>query len=232
MSKRTPMIRCQQVQRVFEGPSGRIHGLRDVTLEIERGEWVVVHGPSGSGKSTLLLTLGGMMHPSSGAVLFDGTDLYALSASARNRLRATAIGFVFQLFHLVPYLTVTENVLAGLPAQAGVAERARVGEVLAQLGLTDRANSHPATLSAGERQRTALARALVKQPRLILADEPTGNLDEANAAIVFEHLDRFRRQGGTVVVVSHGRDADVHATRILQMNAGQLHAETKPVHAG
>lgn len=226
------MIRCHQVQRVFEGPSGRIHGLRDVTLEIDRGEWVVVHGPSGSGKSTLLLTLGGMMHPSSGAVQFDGTDLYALSASARNRLRATAIGFVFQLFHLVPYLTVTENVLAGLPAQAGVADRARVGEVLAQLGLTERANSHPATLSAGERQRTALARALVKQPRLILADEPTGNLDEANAAIVFEHLDRFRRQGGTVVVVSHGRDADAHATRVLQMNAGQLHAAPKPAHVG
>ena len=115
MPDATPILACEQVQRTFQGPSGTVHGLCDLSLRVDRGEFIAIHGPSGSGKSTLLLTLGGMLRPTSGRVVFDGQELYALGAGERNRLRATAIGFVFQLFHLVPYLSVRDNIRAGLP---------------------------------------------------------------------------------------------------------------------
>jgi ABC-type lipoprotein export system ATPase subunit len=164
-----------------------------------------------------------MLRPSSGRVLLGDQDLYGLPPAARNRLRATAIGFVFQLFHLVPYLTVRDNILAGLPSTSDPKLRQRVDGLIEELGLTHRDRHFPGTLSAGERQRTALARALAKNPSVILADEPTGNLDPANATIVFDHLTRFQRQGGTVLVVTHGRDADPHATRIVHLERGELH---------
>lgn len=223
------MIVCEQVSRVFAGPHGEVRALDDVSCQLARGELVAIHGASGSGKSTLLLTLGGMLRPSHGRVLVDGRDLYALAVPERSRLRAESIGFVFQLFHLVPYLSVLENVLAGMPGSVDFATRERAAKLLDELGLTHRAGHRPATLSAGERQRTALARALLKQPKVILADEPTGNLDPANAAAVFQHLAQYRAQGGTVVVVTHGRDADPHATRVLRLERGRLLPEAQPV---
>lgn len=228
MPDTTSMLTCERVERTFQGPSGVVHGLRDLDLEVRRGEFIAIHGPSGSGKSTLLLTLGGMLRPSTGRVTLDGQDLYALNAGARNRLRSTAIGFVFQLFHLVPYLTVRDNILAGLPNTADTGAKQRVEILIEELGLASRARHFPATLSAGERQRTALARAMAKQPKLILADEPTGNLDTENSAIVFSHLTRFQRQGGTVLVVTHGRDADAHANRVLHLENGRIHAGKVP----
>lgn len=217
------MIVCEQVERRFPGATGEVVALAGVSTEIKRGEFVVIKGPSGCGKTTFLLALGGMQRPTAGRVNFEGRDLYALSAPARNRLRAERVGFVFQLFHLVPYLTVRENILAGLPTGSDAAAAAtRVETLLRQLGLDERAAARPATLSAGERQRTALARALVKQPALILADEPTGNLDPANAAEVFRHLAAFHQSGGTVVVVTHGTDAAAHTTRTLNLVAGRL----------
>ena len=196
-------------------------GLDDVSFEIARGEFVAIQGPSGSGKSTLLLTLGGMLRPTSGCVSLLGRDLYALSGGARARFRAESLGFVFQLFHLVPYLDVRSNILAGLPT-VDAAARARVESLIQGLGLAPRARELPSTLSAGERQRVALARALAKQPPLILADEPTGNLDPENAALVFNRLADYQRGGGTVLVVTHGSDASPHASRVLRLAAGRV----------
>lgn len=228
MPDSTPILCCEQVEKTFQGPSGTVHGLRGLDLRVRRGEFIAIHGPSGSGKSTLLLTLGGMLRPSSGRVLLDGQELYELGSAARNQLRATTIGFVFQLFHLVPYLTVRDNVLAGLPDSADALARQRAEALIEELGLESRARHFPATLSAGERQRTALARAMAKQPKLILADEPTGNLDTENAGSVFKHLTHFQRQGGTVLVVTHGRDADAHADRVLRLERGQILSTEAP----
>lgn len=217
------MIVCEQIERRFPGATGDVLALAGLDLSVARGEFVVVKGPSGCGKSTLLLALGGMQRPSAGRVLLDGADLYALPAPARNRVRAGRIGFVFQLFHLLPYLTVRENILAGLPPGTRPADYAtRADEWLQQLGLQARAQARPGTLSAGERQRVALARALIKQPAVILADEPTGNLDPANAAEVFRQLAAYRQAGGTVVVVTHGNDAAPHASRTIHLVAGRL----------
>jgi putative ABC transport system ATP-binding protein len=216
------MITCEQVNRTFHGPGGEVRGLSDVSFTVARGEFVAVQGASGSGKSTLLLTLGGMLRPSSGVVVVNGHELYGLSAAERGRLRAVGIGFVFQLFHLVPYLTVLENVLAGLPGSVDSAARARAAALLDEVGLSHRAAHKPATLSAGERQRTALARAILKQPAVILADEPTGNLDPENAAAVFRHLAAYQQRGGTVMVVTHGQDAAPHADRTFRLEQGRL----------
>ena len=216
------MIQASQLNRVFEGPSGIIAGLSDVSLQVRSGEFVVLQGPSGSGKSTLLLTLGGMLRPTSGIVRVGGVDLYALSQGQRARFRAQQMGFVFQLFHLVPYLTVRQNLWVGLDPDPAPEPRERVEGLLEQLGLVSRADAYPGTLSAGERQRVALGRAMVRRPPLLLADEPTGNLDPDNAAKVFQHLDYYRRDGGTVVVVTHGSDAHPYASRVLKMSAGIL----------
>jgi len=206
------MIACEQVTKRF----GSVTALAPFDLSVDAGKFIVVKGFSGSGKTTLLLTLGGMLRPSEGTVNFDGADLYSQSSGARAEYRATEVGFVFQMFHLVPYLGVEENVR--LAARNGtMTERPR--ELLEQFGLSHRLTHTPGELSAGERQRVALARALVNEPRLILADEPTGNLDPENDRQVFEHLSEFHRGGGTVIVVTHGTTADEFADRIVELKA-------------
>jgi ABC-type lipoprotein export system ATPase subunit len=217
------MLRCDNLHRQFHGPRGPVHALQGLDLSIPSGEFVVIRGASGSGKSTLLLALGGMQHPSLGRVLFHDRDLYALPAPQRNLLRAQSIGFVFQLFHLLPYLTVHDNIRVGLPPQMRDAPGSNaIPNLLERLGLQHRADHLPAGLSAGERQRVALARALIKQPDVILADEPTGNLDPDNAAEVFRQLNAYRQSGGTVVVVTHGSNADPYATKTLTLSQGKL----------
>ncbi|MFM8359524.1 MAG: ABC transporter ATP-binding protein, partial [Verrucomicrobiota bacterium] len=215
------MLEARQLTRAFRSAQGTIEALAGLDLQVEPGEFLVIRGASGSGKSTLLLTLGGMLRPSAGQVWHRGRDLYALSAGARARWRAREVGFVFQLFHLLPYLTVLDNVLAGMPGSVDAAARERAASWIEIVGLTPRRDHLPGTLSAGERQRVALARALARQPTLILADEPTGNLDPDNAARVFAELARFQKGGGTVVVVTHGPDATPHATRTRQLAAGR-----------
>jgi ABC-type lipoprotein export system ATPase subunit len=216
------MIRCEEVTKFFCKNGSKITSLDRFTAEVAEGEFVAVRGPSGSGKTTLLLTLGGMQRPSDGSVQLAGRDLYALSPAERARLRSSEIGFVFQMFHLVPYLDLLGNVLLACPGKPSAEVRQRAGGLMDELGLADRASHRPGELSAGERQRLAVARALLNRPKLILADEPTGNLDPENAAEVIRHLAEFHRGGGTVVLVTHGAAADAHADRTLRLEQGRL----------
>ncbi len=216
------MIRCDEVTKIFRKNGSEVTSLDRFTAKVAEGEFVAVRGPSGSGKTTLLLTLGGMQRPSAGSVQLAGRDLYALSPAERARLRSSEIGFVFQMFHLVPYLDLLANVLLACPGKPSAEVRQRASGLMDELGLADRASHRPGELSAGERQRLAVARALLNRPKLILADEPTGNLDPENAAEVIRHLAEFHRGGGTVVLVTHGAAADAHADRTLRLEQGRL----------
>ena len=216
------MLEFRNVTRWFDGPQGVVTALKDVSLSVSPGELLAVHGPSGCGKTTLLLTAGALLRPSAGQVSLDGQDPYGLNPEVRSELRARMIGFVFQQFHLIPYLTVRQNILA--PSLAVPAKEAdqRAQERVNRFGLDDRAGHVPAQLSTGQRQRTALARALLNQPKIILADEPTGNLDEQNADIVFGYFSQYVAEGGCVLLVTHDAKAAAHATRTLQMVDGRL----------
>jgi len=213
------MIQLTDVSKVFRTRRGDVAALDGVTLHVGRGEFVVVRGPSGSGKTTLLLAIGGMLRPTRGLVVLDGRDIRALSEPERARWRADNIGFVFQMFHLIPYLTLLENVLL---AAGGKDRRSEAEALVERFGLADRRHHKPAELSAGEKQRAAIARALLNGPKVILADEPTGNLDPQNAAGILECLAGFHEEGGTVILATHGEGADRHASRIVLLNRGRL----------
>ena len=215
------MVKVDDVTKLYRGPQGEVRALDGVSLHVAEGEFVAIRGASGSGKSTLLLTLGAMVRPTSGRVTVAGSDVYALSPSERARFRAENIGFVFQLFHLVPYLSVLENVLVPSLASRG-AERASAPALLERFGLTHRIRHRPAELSIGERQRVAMARALLNRPRLILADEPTGNLDPANATEVMSHLADLHRSGTTIVIVTHEEVAERYAQRTISIREGRI----------
>jgi len=216
------MIQLENISKIYRQKNRVIPALQNINLEIQRNEFLVIRGPSGSGKTTLLLTLGGMLCPSAGKISVAGQDLYALSPAERNRFRAGNIGFVFQMFHLLPYLNVLENVRLAFGSQHLKINPEHVLNLLQKMGLADRGSHKPAALSAGERQRTAIARALVHQPQIILADEPTGNLDPENARVIIEHLVDFQKSGGTVVMVTHGSQAEPFANRILVLKEGRL----------
>ena len=215
------MLRAENLVKAYRGPGREVRALDGFSLRADPGEFVVVQGPSGCGKTTLLLVLGGLLRPDGGRVAVDGQDPYALAPGARARLRAENVGFVFQQFHLVPYLTVFENVLAASLARPSVDAAARARDLVAHVGLADRADHVPAQLSTGERQRVALARALLNRPRLLLADEPTGNLDEASGARVLEHLRAFAAEGGGTVVLATHDPAAARAGRVVRMQDGR-----------
>ncbi len=216
------MIRLEGVSRIFHpATGGQVRALSEVNLEVKPGEFVVVRGPSGSGKSTLLSIVGGLGMPTSGRVVVGGKDLGAMSPSERARFRAERVGFVFQTFHLLPYLTVWENVAVAATANAGTSRR-RALELLSRVQLDHRSTHRPAELSTGECQRVAIARAMVNSPQLILADEPTGNLDPENSAVVLGLLEGFRRNGGTVVLVTHQEAADEYAQRVILLRNGMI----------
>jgi ABC-type lipoprotein export system ATPase subunit len=199
---------------------GAVRAVDGVSLTLQAGEFVSIQGPSGCGKSTLLLAAGGLLRPEAGTVTVAGQDPYALSAEQRAKFRAAHIGFVFQQFHLVPYLNVLDNVM--VPALAVPARRERAVELVAQFGLADRAHHVPSQLSVGERQRCALARALLNQPRLLLADEPTGNLDRENGQLVLDCLREFARRGGAVLLVTHDDHASRMAQRAVHLRQGKV----------
>jgi ABC-type lipoprotein export system ATPase subunit len=216
------MIHLEHVSKIYATGREPVYALSNLTLNVAPGEFVAVRGPSGCGKSTLLMIVGGLGRPTSGRVAVAGQELTALSSAALAHFRAQRLGFVFQMFHLLPYLTIVENVVAAAPAGEESAARARAHELLEKFQLAHRLHHRPAELSAGERQRVAIARAMVNRPRLILADEPTGNLDAESSAGVLRLLAEFHRNGGTVLLVTHEEQAAGYAQRTVLLRAGTV----------
>lgn len=216
------MIRLEDVSKVYNTAHGEVRALDNLTLEVAIGEFVAVRGPSGCGKSTLLTLIGGLAVPTAGTVTVAGETISGLSASRRAEFRAKNIGFVFQLFHLLPYLNVLDNVLVA--ASDGTAPEAKdyAAELLDRFGLGDRINHRPGQLSAGERQRVAMARALLNRPSLLLADEPTGNLDPENAAKLLDLLATLVQDGLTILLVTHEEHAAKYAQRTILLRSGRL----------
>ena len=221
------MIEFQNVSKIYNSEDAPVHALNGVSLTIGEGEFVALMGPSGSGKSTLLTVLGGMNSPSAGHVLIDGIDVYALSPEKQADFRHEYIGFVFQQLQLLPYLTALENILLALaisPMPRGE-KVSRAREALARVGLSGKERRLPYQLSGGEQGRVAVARAVVNQPPLLLADEPTGNLDRATGAQVLDLLRELNRSGQTVVMVTHDAQAAASAERTVNILDGQIAAE-------
>jgi putative ABC transport system ATP-binding protein len=204
---------------------GSLRALNGVSFAVNTGEWVALMGPSGSGKTTLINILGGLDTLTSGRVIVDGVDLAKLSESDLVRYRAEKVGFVFQQFHLVPYLTALENVMLAQYFHS-VTDENEAEEALEGVGLGDRLTHLPAQLSGGEQQRVAIARALINQPKLILADEPTGNLDEANERIVIEIFRKLHQAGHTILMVTHDPDIARQADRRIELAHGHLHFDS------
>jgi putative ABC transport system ATP-binding protein len=219
-----PLVEARGLTRTFQMGAGPVHALRDVSLRIDPGEYVAIQGPSGCGKSTLLHILGCVDTPTGGTLVFDGRPVGALPDAARSAIRLLSIGFVFQRFFLLPMLTASENI--DVPqAEAGVRRaerRRRTAELLEYVGLAHRAHHRPAQLSGGEAQRVAVARALANHPRLLLADEPTGELDQATGGQIATLLDRVQADGTAVVVVTHDAAIAARAARTLNMRDGRL----------
>ena len=212
------MIEIKNVTKSYSSNRTVVNALDNISLKINKGEFIVIRGASGSGKTTLLLTLGAMLKPTTGSYLFDNKDVYTLNGNSRNKFRANNIGFVFQMFHLLPYLSLLENVVVPTFGE----RKKKAEELLFELGLKDRIHHKPYALSAGEKQRTAVARALINNPKIILADEPTGNLDPNNASEVMQSFLDYKNNGGTVVVVTHGTEADEFADRIIILKNGKI----------
>jgi putative ABC transport system ATP-binding protein len=216
------MVELEKVTKVYRKGNDEIRALRGVDLQIGQGEFVVLCGPSGSGKTTLLMTMAGMLRPTTGEIRIEGNNLYQMRMRERAEFRAQNIGFVFQMFHLIAYLNVVENVLVAGGTGSRGEQRSRAEKLLEKVGLAERGRHRPGELSAGEKQRAAIVRALFNRPKLILADEPTGNLDPDNAVAVLEHLSEFHRSGGTVVVATHGPTAERFADRVVYLRQGSV----------
>jgi putative ABC transport system ATP-binding protein len=218
------MIELQNVSKTYNGSSVAVHALRDVDLHVAEGEFVAVMGPSGSGKSTLLTILGAMNPPSQGSVVIDGIDVYDLKPERQADFRHEYVGFVFQQLQLLPYLTALENVLLSLAiARLPNAQKlARARELLAQVGLEGMEDRLPYKLSGGEQGRVAVARAIANRPPLLLADEPTGNLDQATGTQVLALLRELNAAGQTVIMVTHDLQAAAHAGRTVKILDGRI----------
>ncbi len=218
------MLRIEGAKKHYQHRGQIVTAMDDIWLEIPKGDFVAVVGPSGSGKSTLLLTLGGMLSPTDGKVFLEGKSLYDLSPDQRAQVRHRKIGFVFQTFNLIPYLTALENVQVPLML-GGVAEdtqQTRASALLDRVGLADRLDHKPAELSVGQQQRVALARMLANDPALVLADEPTGNLDPETSQQIMAFLEEINQEGRTVVMVTHDPNAARRAKRVLRLDAGRI----------
>jgi len=229
MTTSAPLIELSGIERVFFLGDSEVHALHQLDLAIAAGEYAAVMGPSGSGKSTLLNLLGLLDRPNAGTYRLEGRDVTTLTPEEQARVRRERIGFVFQSFHLVPRLTAAENialpmVLAGIaPAE----RKARVEQALDDYGLTNRADHRPNQLSGGQRQRVAIARATIMQPAVLLADEPTGNLDRATGEDVMRLLEELNGKGVTLIVVTHDAALGARARRQLRMEDGELRHDSK-----
>jgi putative ABC transport system ATP-binding protein len=204
--------------------SSKVHALQQVSLHVEKGEWLAIMGPSGSGKSTLVNLIGCLDRPDAGDIIIEGQNIAGFSGSDLTRFRAEKIGFIFQQFHLIPYLTALENVMLAQYFHSMTDER-EAREALERVGLGDRANHLPSQLSGGEQQRVCIARALINDPKIILADEPTGNLDAQNEEIVLRLLRDFHAQGRTIVMVTHDPVVSRMADRRIELHHGKISLE-------
>src|SRR5580700_854998 len=222
------MIKLKNVSRVYpakaEASGGVIRALDNFSLDVDPGEWIAIMGPSGSGKSTLVNLVGCLDRPTSGEIWLDGENVANLSSMELNRVRAEKIGFVFQQFHLIPYLTAVENVMLAQYFHSMTDEHEAL-EALAHVGLKDRAQHLPSQLSGGEQQRVCIARALINDPKIVLADEPTGNLDAVNEEIVLRLLRELHRQGRTIVMVTHDPVVARLADRRIELHHGKIAAQ-------
>jgi putative ABC transport system ATP-binding protein len=224
------IIDLQQIVKTYESPSGPFTALQDINLRIQAGEFVAVVGKSGSGKTTLLNLLAGIDQPTSGAVSIAGTQLHSLSESQLAEWRGQTIGLVFQFFQLLPTLTIAENVMLPMDFAKIVAaakRRPRALEWLDRVGIADQADKLPAALSGGEQQRAAIARALANDPPLLLADEPTGNLDEHTRKSILELFSKLNADGRTIVMVTHERDVSHYASRQVILVDGRVEADAQ-----
>lgn len=223
------MIRLKGIRRVFHVGGENVHALRDADLNVDDGEYIAIMGPSGSGKSSLLNVIGLLDRPDAGAYELEGRDVTQLTDEELAAVRRSRIGFVFQFFHLVPRLTAAQNIELPMTL-AGVApgeRRQRVATLLREYGLEDRAGHRPSELSGGQSQRVAIARALSMQPRLLLADEPTGNLDRHTGQEVMALLERFNAAGGALLIVTHDPELGARAKRRLRMVDGHIVADER-----
>ncbi|WP_305046578.1 ABC transporter ATP-binding protein [Geoalkalibacter sp.] len=220
-------IEISGLTKIYESDADRVEALRGVDLRVEEGTFLGVMGQSGSGKSTFLSILGGLAHPSVGKVIVDGIDLYALSGEKLADFRREYLGFVFQSFNLIPYLTALENVMLPLAVKkmAAAQKRAQALEVLERVGLAGRAAHLPSQLSGGEQERVAVARALVNKPPLLLADEPTGSLDTATSEEIMDLLTSLNHDGQTIVMVTHNEENRRYFHRMVQLRDGMVTAD-------
>ena len=217
------MLEVQNLSKIFRGPDGPLNAVDDISLQIKDGEFLSIHGVSGSGKTTLLLSVGGLQSPDKGNVLIEGKNIYRMGSNNRAKFRATNIGFVFQQFYLIPYLNVVDNILAHSVALPHLEADKRAKDLIEKFKLSGRSSHKPSQLSTGERQRTAMARALLNNPKLLLADEPTGNLDKENAEIILRFLSEFARSGKMVLMVTHSQEAASYADREIHLKNGKVH---------
>ena len=217
MDNREVLLEVKNVSKIY----GDLHALKDVSFTIRKGEWVAIMGSSGSGKSTMMNIIGCMDKPSIGEVILDGQDITKESQTSLTKIRREKIGLIFQQFHLIPYLTALENVMVAQYYHS-IPDEQEALQALERVGLKDRAKHLPSQLSGGEQQRVCIARALINSPEIILADEPTGNLDEVNEKIVIEILKQLHKEGATIVVVTHDLDVGNVAERKIILEYGKI----------
>ena len=222
------MIEINHISKKYKRGTEEFTALTDVTLKIEKGDYVSVTGPSGSGKSTLLNAIGGLIHPDSGEILYKGENIYDKNGKYLNLYRKRDVGFMFQQFHLMPYLTVVENI--GLSCYQ-LSHTDAINDYLEKCSLLNIKDKYPSDLSVGEKQRAAFIRAIISNPELLLADEPTGNLDPQNSEILMTLIEEFHKKGGTVVLVSHDPAATEYSNLNIKIGLGRIHipAPLKPI---
>ena len=217
MDNREVLLEVKNVSKIY----GDLHALKEVNVQVRKGEWVAIMGSSGSGKSTIMNIIGCMDKPSIGEVILDGQDITKESQNSLTKIRREKIGLIFQQFHLIPYLTALENVMVAQYYHS-IPDEQEALQALERVGLKDRAKHLPSQLSGGEQQRVCIARALINSPEIILADEPTGNLDEVNEKIVIEILKQLHKEGSTIVVVTHDLEVGDVAERKIILEYGKI----------
>jgi len=216
------VLSLKEIVKTYRSGKDQIKVLNKISLDVNEGDFIALHGKSGCGKTTGLLIAGGLLEPDEGHVILNDTDVYALGHEERSHLRSNSMGFVFQQFHLIPYLSALDNILLPTLALPSKTASTRALELATELNLTERLHHLPSRLSTGERQRVALARALLNKPKIILADEPTGNLDEENGEIVLSILQKFAQSDGAVLMVTHTADVARYTTKQFHLGKGTI----------